>query len=211
MSKYFDQKRQCFSFGGKKNASALRQFNTLTIGIWPPNMSTTDICKRTRKVSLMLLALNSLKLSAQSPPWRRNDRPTAASARRSSRVRASPAKTMGGNASTVRSTSSSSALSGYSGCCSAGRSLQLPTDHRLGGSARRERGRPGEGRAGLGSSAGVDGLSGILGNTGCRGFRLRMGVRRNRCWRKGLAGGGGVEDLKYARRGCETANPPPGC
>jgi hypothetical protein len=68
-------------------------------------------------------------------------------------------------------------LSGYSGCCCAGRSRQLPTDHRLGGrgsartararrSAPRERGRPGEGRrAGLGSSAGADGASGILGNS----------------------------------------------
>ncbi|WVZ92434.1 hypothetical protein U9M48_038499 [Paspalum notatum var. saurae] len=144
-------------------------------------MSTTDICRRTRKVSLMLLALNSLKLSAQSPPWRRNARPTAASASRSSSLRASPAKTMGGNASTVRSTSSSSALSGYSGCCSAGRPRQLPTDHWLGGrgaertararrSAPREsagppRPVPGEGSAGLGSSAGSDCASGILRNT----------------------------------------------
>ena len=100
-------------------------------------MSTTDICRRTRKVSLMLLALNSLKLSAQSPPWRRNDRPTAASARRSSRVRASPAKTMGGNASTVRSTSSSSALSGYSGYSSAGRPPPAPHRPPAGGLWRR--------------------------------------------------------------------------
>jgi hypothetical protein len=130
-------------------------------------------------VSLMLLALNSLKLSAQSPPWRRKARPTAASARRSSRVRASPAKTMGGNVPTVRSTSSRSALSGYSGCCCAGRPRQLPTDHWLGGrsAARTARARArartsaprparphhGKGSAGLGGSAGGDGASAILG------------------------------------------------
>uniref|UniRef100_A0A0A9DA13 AROF n=1 Tax=Arundo donax TaxID=35708 RepID=A0A0A9DA13_ARUDO len=37
-------------------------------GIWAPNMRTADIWRRTRKVSRMLLPLNSLKLSAQSPP-----------------------------------------------------------------------------------------------------------------------------------------------
>uniref|UniRef100_J3MTY5 Uncharacterized protein n=1 Tax=Oryza brachyantha TaxID=4533 RepID=J3MTY5_ORYBR len=138
-------------------------------------MSTTDIWRRTRKVSRMLFALNSLKLSAQSPPWRRNARPPAASARRSSSLRASPAKTIGGNASTVRSTCSSSALSGYSGCCSAVRPRQLPTVHLL-GAARTARGRrspprrcrcragDGDGAAeGRGGEA--HGARGILGNT----------------------------------------------
>ncbi|KAL0921024.1 hypothetical protein M5K25_008051 [Dendrobium thyrsiflorum] len=62
------------------------------------------------KVSRMLLALNSLKLSAQSPPWRRNARPRAASPRRSSRLRASPAITIGRKFSIVWSTDSKSSL-----------------------------------------------------------------------------------------------------
>ena len=40
-------------------------------------VSTTAICSRTRKVSRMLLALNSAKLSAQSPPWSRKAVPSA--------------------------------------------------------------------------------------------------------------------------------------
>jgi hypothetical protein len=48
------------------------------------------------KVSPMLLALNSLKLSGQSPPCRRNALPMATLASRSSRFLASPAKTMEG-------------------------------------------------------------------------------------------------------------------
>jgi hypothetical protein len=98
-------------------------------GVWAPNMRTADIWRRTRKVSRMLMPLNSLKLSAQSPPWRRKARPMAASARRSSRRRASPENTIGGNASIVLSTPSSSAAFGYSGCCSAFFVLQLSTAH----------------------------------------------------------------------------------
>ncbi|KAH0451631.1 hypothetical protein IEQ34_018930 [Dendrobium chrysotoxum] len=77
----------------------------------------------------MLLALNSLKLSAQSPPWRRNARPRAASPRRSSRLRASPANTIGGKFSIVWSTDSRSSLLGYSGSCSAFFDLQLSRVH----------------------------------------------------------------------------------
>ncbi|BAS84508.1 Os03g0389601, partial [Oryza sativa Japonica Group] len=101
-------------------------------GIWPPKVRTADIWRRTRKVSRMLLPLNSLKLSAQSPPWRRKARPMAASARRSSRCLASPANTIGGNASIVLSTASSSAALGYSGSCSAFFVLQLSTAHLAG-------------------------------------------------------------------------------
>lgn len=63
-------------------------------------------------MSLMLVALNSLKLSAQSPPWRRKALPTAASANLSSKFLASPAKTIGGKASMVLRTESSSPASG---------------------------------------------------------------------------------------------------
>jgi hypothetical protein len=101
----------------------------LTMGTWPPNMRTAPIWSRTRKVSRMLLPLNSLKLSAQSPPWRTKARPMAASARRSSRWRASPAKTTGGNVSMVSSTASSASWLGYSGSCSAFFAFQLSTAH----------------------------------------------------------------------------------
>ncbi|KAG6390867.1 hypothetical protein SASPL_148612 [Salvia splendens] len=67
----------------------------------------------------MLLALNSLKLSAQSPPWSRKAFLTATSARRSSRLRTSPANTSGGYAAMVSSTDYSSAVSGFSGRCRA--------------------------------------------------------------------------------------------
>ena len=77
----------------------------------------------------MLLALNSLKLSAQSPPCRRNALPMAASASRSSRFLASPANTIGGNVSRVLSTDSSSSSFGYSGSWSAFLVLQLSTLH----------------------------------------------------------------------------------
>jgi hypothetical protein len=106
-----------------------KKIKTLTTGIWPPNMRTADIWRRTRKVSRMLLPWNSLKLSAQSPPWRRKARPTAASARRSSRRRASPENTIAGNASTVLSTASSSAAFGYSGSCRAFFAFQPSTAH----------------------------------------------------------------------------------
>jgi len=98
-------------------------------GIWPPNIMTTLIWRRIRKVSRMLLALNSLKLSAQSPPWSRKAFPRAASPRRSSSVRASPAKTIGGNASSVWRTDSRSSLLGYSGSCRAFFAFQLSTAH----------------------------------------------------------------------------------
>ncbi|KAJ7956795.1 hypothetical protein O6P43_023180 [Quillaja saponaria] len=77
----------------------------------------------------MLLALNSLKLSAQSPPCKRNAFPIAASPSCSSKLLASPANTMGGNDSIVWSTDSSSFLSGYSGSCKAFLDLQLSILH----------------------------------------------------------------------------------
>lgn len=98
-------------------------------GICPPNIRTAPIWRITLKVSLMWLALNSLKLSAQSPPWRRKAFPMAASASLSSKLLASPAKTMGGNDSMVCSTEASSSLSGYSGSCNAFFDFQLSTLH----------------------------------------------------------------------------------
>lgn len=77
----------------------------------------------------MLFALNSLKLSAQSPPCKRKALPMAASASFSSRCLASPANTIGGKASRVFSTESRSFWSGYSGSCSAGLDFQLSSVH----------------------------------------------------------------------------------
>ena len=77
----------------------------------------------------MLLALNSLKLSAQSPPCKRKAFPVAASARRSSKLLASPANTIGGNASRVQRTDSSSSGFGYSGSCKAFLDFQLSMVH----------------------------------------------------------------------------------
>jgi len=98
---------------------------TLITGIWPPNMRTTPIWRMTRKVSRMLLALNSLKLSAQSPPWSRKAFPMAAWPSFSSRFLASPANTIGGKEERVSRTWSNSFASGYSGSWSAFFVLQL--------------------------------------------------------------------------------------
>lgn len=92
-------------------------------------MRTALIWSNTLKVSLILFALNSLKLSAQSPPCKRKALPRAASANFSSRCLASPAKTIGGKLSMVLSTDSRSFLSGYSGNCSAFFNFQLSTLH----------------------------------------------------------------------------------
>ncbi len=89
-----------------------QQLRTFTTGIWPPNMRTTPIWRRTRKLSLMLLGSNSLKLSAQSPPCNKNALPRAASCSLSSKLRASPAKTRGGKFSSVFSTSCRSSALG---------------------------------------------------------------------------------------------------
>ena len=51
---------------GLANCPAMRPI--FTTGVEPPKVSTIAICKMSRNVSRMLLALNSAKLSAQSPP-----------------------------------------------------------------------------------------------------------------------------------------------
>jgi len=63
-----------------------------TTGMPPAKVSATAICSRTRNVSRIVLALNSAKLSAQSPPWSRKALPLATLAssdfsRRASRQR----------------------------------------------------------------------------------------------------------------------------
>jgi len=79
---------------GLANWPAMRP--TLITGKAAPKVSTTAICSSTRKVSRMLSARNSAKLSAQSPPWSRKALPSATSPSASVSRRASPAKTSGG-------------------------------------------------------------------------------------------------------------------
>jgi hypothetical protein len=87
------------------------------------------ICSRIWKVSLMLLALNSLNLSAQSPPCNRKALPRAVSSSLSSKLLASPANTNGGELSSVFRTPSSACSSVYVGCCRAVLDFQLSRDH----------------------------------------------------------------------------------
>ena len=85
---------------------------TFTTG-WPPaKVSTTAICRISLKVSRMLSAWNSLKLSAQSPPCSRKALPSATLPSSSFSRRASPAKTSGGM---LRSWSSARASAAWSG------------------------------------------------------------------------------------------------
>ncbi len=79
---------------GLANWPAMRP--SFTTGSFDAQVSTTAIWRMTRKVSRMLFALCSAKLSAQSPPWSRKPRPAATSASSAVRLRASPAKTSGG-------------------------------------------------------------------------------------------------------------------
>ena len=79
---------------GLANCPAMRPI--FTTGSEAPKVSTTAICNSTRNVSRMVLAVNSEKLSAQSPPCSTNALPSAASARCAFSRRASPANTSGG-------------------------------------------------------------------------------------------------------------------
>src|SRR5579864_4891652 len=73
----------------------------------------------------MLLAPCSAKLSAQSPPCRRKASPAATLANAFFRLRASPAKTSGGNVASCASTSAKARASGYWGICFSGRLREL--------------------------------------------------------------------------------------
>src|SRR5271168_1110993 len=86
---------------------------------------TTAICRNTRKKSRMLLAPCSAKLSEQSPPCNRKASPLATRASAFFRLRASPAKTSGGNVASWASTSANAFASGYWGICLTGLVRQL--------------------------------------------------------------------------------------
>src|ERR1700755_3598230 len=64
----------------------------------------------------MLLAPCSANLSAQSPPCSRKASPLATRPNAFFRLRASPAKTSGGNVASCASTSASAFVSVYTGC-----------------------------------------------------------------------------------------------
>src|SRR4051812_15134596 len=102
---------------------------TLVTGLAPAKVSTTAICRNTRKKSRMLSAPCSAKLSAQSPPCKRNPSPAATEASCFFSLRASPAKTSGGKVARRASVSLSAAMSGYAGTWLIGFALQEFGDH----------------------------------------------------------------------------------
>ena len=94
---------------GLANWPAMRP--SFTTGTPAPKVSTTAICRSTRKESRILSAWKSAKASAQSPPWSMKAWPAQTSASRSLSVRASPAKTRGGQVASLPSTSARAAAS----------------------------------------------------------------------------------------------------
>src|SRR6186997_1565323 len=105
---------------------------TFTTGEAAAKVSTTAICRKTRKKSRIEFALWSSKLSAQSPPCSRKASPAATRARDFFRLRASPANTSGGNDASCASTAASALELGYSGTWTTGFERQLSGDHRSG-------------------------------------------------------------------------------
>src|SRR6516162_6199201 len=83
-------------------------------------------------LALTLLALCSVKASAQSPPCSRKPSPAATRPRAFFRLRASPANTSGGNVESRCSTAASAVLSGYSGIWATGLLRQLSRVQRSG-------------------------------------------------------------------------------
>jgi len=80
----------------------------------------TAICRMTRNFSRRLTALNSSKLSAQSPACSRNAFPLATWPSAVCSDRASPANTSGGYVPICFSARSTAPSSGQSGCWAAG-------------------------------------------------------------------------------------------
>ena len=83
----------------------------LTIGTWAAYVSTTAIDSRVRSLPWMLAAVTPSKVSAQSPPWRRNASPAATLAILARSSSHSPAKTSGGSLRSRAITSATSAAS----------------------------------------------------------------------------------------------------
>src|SRR5437764_9679056 len=105
---------------------------TFTTGEAAAKVSTTAICRNTRKKSRIEFALWSSKLSAQSPPCNRKASPAATRASDFFRLRASPANTRGGNDASLACTAASLAASGYSGIWTIGFPRQLSGVQRSG-------------------------------------------------------------------------------
>eukprot|EP00978_Attheya_sp_CCMP212_P018285 scaffold49817_cov43-Attheya_sp.AAC.2 len=88
-------------------------------GMADPKVSTSDICRMTRKVSRTWSTLNSLKASAQSPPMSRKPWPWQARANCSCSDRTSPANTSGEHFSNRVTAAANSSGSSYTGICDA--------------------------------------------------------------------------------------------
>src|SRR6185295_20159983 len=97
-----------------------------------PWTSTRLICSRILSLLAMASEVQSSKLSAQSPPWRRKRSPRAASASCVFSRSISHEVTSGGRLDSSRNTSASRAASGYTGCCSAGTACQEAGDQSAG-------------------------------------------------------------------------------
>ena len=95
---------------GLANWPAMRPI--LTTGLLAAKVSTTAICRNTRKKSRIGSAPCSEKVSAQSPPWSMKARPAATSPKAFRSARASPAKTSGGKLASSFSTTRRAASSG---------------------------------------------------------------------------------------------------
>ncbi|AKF86199.1 hypothetical protein MFUL124B02_23130 [Myxococcus fulvus 124B02] len=87
---------------GLANWPAMRP--TFTTGLPPAKVSTSAIWRMRRKVSRMLSEVNSLKLSAQSPPWSRKALPWATWARAEVSLRVSAGFTSRGSRDSSSST-----------------------------------------------------------------------------------------------------------
>src|ERR1044072_9322065 len=98
---------------------------TFTTGTEAAYVSTAPIWSRVLSLLRMWSADTASKASAQSPPWRRNASPLATAANRARSWSHSPAKTSGGYGSRSAITARRASVSGYSGCCAAGRSRQV--------------------------------------------------------------------------------------
>ena len=112
---------------GFTNWPAIRP--TFTTGSVAPYVSTADICSMIFSFSRMRTVESSLNDSAQSPAWSTKAFPATTPASASRSLRASPAKTSGGEAFSRSSARSACAASGHSGCCSAVSSRHEDGDH----------------------------------------------------------------------------------
>ncbi len=80
-------------------------------------MSTTAICSMVFTRLRIWSAVAPAKVSAQSPPWRRNASPREAAASRVRSMSTSPANTSGGSVASSADAACAASASGHCGCC----------------------------------------------------------------------------------------------